>query len=242
MQLISKDFFKLQVDFAQLWSNKKNVSYDQALFENTCLYVRLLGYNDINRPSIQNNEWIKILNEKPQDTMKQVDYFYDLYIYYETTKKPSPPPTACFSYNYHNESNIFELHFINADSKGNFSKERTSIRYDELKKLFEDIKNKNHNDALVKIGTWMLNIDAFKRFFPLEFTEKATFLETPLTQNYTHWGQFLTKEGYLKKESALLFLNKVRSNTFDHINKYFLLPAKISFLELPYFFKFYNIS
>lgn len=242
MQLISKDFFKLQVDFARLWSDTQSIPYDQVLFENTCLYVRLLGYNDVNRPSMQNQLWVNILNEKPRDLQKQVDYYYKHYVTYEKTKKSSPQLNACFTYNYHADSNLFELHFVNADPKGNFSKERTNIRIQELTKLFQNIKSKNHDDALVKIETWMLNIDAFKRFFPIEFTQKAIFLETSLTQNYTHWGQFLSKEGNVKYESGLWFLNNVKNNTFDHINKYFPLPAKVSLLKLSYFYKYYNVS
>ena len=191
---------------------------------------------------MENVSWINILKNQPFEKEKQCAYFYKLYIEFEKSKKPSPPPTACFSYNYHEDQNLFELHFVNADPQGNFSKERTSIRFEELKNIFTEIKSKNHNNALVKIGTWMLNIDAFKIFFPIEFTQNAIFLDTPLTQNYTHWGQFLTKEGNLKKESAMHFLQIVQNRTFDHINKYFPLPAKISFLALPYFLRFYKIE
>jgi len=242
MNLISEDFFQFQIDFARIWSKKLNLNYDEVLFKNTCLYVRLLGYNDINRPSMDNLDWKYILKNQPSNAEEQCNYFYQIYSKFERNKKPSPPPTACFSYNYHEDQNLYELHFVNADSKGNFSKDRTQIRFEELKNLFTEIKSKNHNDALVKIGTWMLNINVFKKFFPIEFTEQSIFLDTPLTQNYTHWGQFLTKEGNLKKESADRFLQTVQKENYDHINKYFPLPAKISFLALPYFFKFYKIE
>lgn len=242
MNVIAKDFFQFQLDFARLWAEKQHIDFNEVLFKNTCLYVRLLGYSDINRPTMQNAEWVAILKNLPSDKEKQSAYIYKLYLNFEKNKKPVPPPTACFTYTYHTDQNIFELHFVNADPKGNFSKDRTALRFTELKHIFTEIKNKNHNDAKVKIGTWMLNLDAFKRFFPIEFTQQATFLETPLTQNYTHWGQFLTKEGDLKKESAIHFLHTVQCKQFDHINKYFPLPAKISFLPLPYFYRFYAIK
>ena len=243
MNLISKDFFQFQIDFAVLWSKKQNMSYDEVLFKNTCLYVRLLGYSDINKPSMKNTRWIEILKNKPDENAKQADYFYNLYSEFENNKKPlSSLSSACFTFNYHKGNNIFELHFVNADPQGNFSKERAHVRLNELKNMFKKIKELNHEDALVKVETWILNTEAFKRLFPNEFTRQAKLLDTNLTQNYTHWGQFLTKDGKLKKNSAQNFLNTVKNSNFAHVNDYFPLPAKNSFLELDYFYKFYGIS
>jgi len=242
MNLISKDFFQLQIDFAVLWSKKLNINYDEVLFKNTCLYVRLLGYNDVNKPSMKNTRWIEILKNKPFENSKQIDYFYNFYLKFEKSKKPSPPRSACFTFNYHKDGNIFELHFVNADPQGNFSKERAHVRFNELKNMFRKIKELNHEDALVKVETWILNTETFKRLFPNEFTEDAKLLDTNLTQNYTHWGQFLTKDGELKNNSAQNFLSSIKNSNFGHINDYFPLPAKNSFLELDYFYKFYGIA
>lgn len=240
--LVSRDFFQLQVEFAHEWSKKNSLDYDLVLFNNTSFFVRIFGYSDTNRPSDQNPEWISLMNKRPNDTSAQVDYFYNAYINFERNKPKSEPPKTCFVYKYHPSLNVFELHFVNADPLGNFSRTRVTRRIEELKKMFEEIKSFNHFDAQVKIGTWMLSIEPFRRLFPKEFTDKAYFLDTPLTQNYTHWGQFLTKDGHLKKDYANTLLTNVRTKQFDHINKYFPIPAKISYLSLPYFYTFYGIE
>lgn len=243
MKLVSKDFFTLLIDFAYAWSKKEGLNYDEVLFSNTCLYVRLLGYSDVNRPSITNHDWVRILSSKPRSKKEQVDYFYGRYLSFEKSKGPPTPSVhGCFSFTYHADKNLFELHFVNADPKGNYSKDRVPIRLLELKRMFEAMKNENHPDALVKIGTWQLNLEAFKRLFPPEFTKRAVFLETPLTQNYTHWGQFLTKEGELKKDLAEQFIITVKTKKYDHINKYFPLPALISIIEQRHFYTFYGVT
>lgn len=240
--LVSKDFFKLQIEFARAWSQKNTIDYDSVLFTNTCFYVRIFGYNDINRPSADNPQWVSFIKSKPLDYSEQVDYFYKAYVNFEHNKPKAEQPKSCFVYKYHPSLNIFELHFVNADPLGNFSHSRMPVRLQELKEMFAEIKKTNHSDAQVKIGTWMLSIEPFKRLFPREFTDNAVFLDTPLTQNYTHWGQFLTKDGQLKMDYADILLLNVRTKQFDHINSYFPIPAKISYLAQSFFYEFYGIK
>ena len=166
-QTYSKDFFKLQLEFAKLFSIKHKITYEKSLFFNTCLYVRLLGYNDEHPPKISDSRWKKIIKEKPTNSIDELNYIYKLYLNFDEVKGPIPNQKGfgCFSYSFHKNTNKFELHFRAKDEKGNLGKDRQNLRLKELTDLFKDIKARKINTTIFII-TWLLNIPAFCRLFP----------------------------------------------------------------------------
>jgi hypothetical protein len=86
-----------------------------------------------------------------------------------------------------------------------------------------------------------MSIPAFTRLFPEKFTQNAHPLERNIAQALTHWGQFVDKDGNIKKDLAEELLNKAKKKDHDKINNYFPLPALKSELELEKFYVFYKI-
>jgi len=243
VEKFSKEFFILQLEFAKIISDKHALSLRESLFKYTSFYVRLLGFSDENPPVATNPDWMKIIAEMPGDQKKQEDYFYNRYLEYENNKQQSSSEHSfgCFSYVFDTNSNKYELHFDAIDPKGNFGKDRVDARMKELQEMFVSLRREERQDATFFVRTWLLNIEAFNRLFPKEFITTAKKLQINLAQNNSHWGQFVDRHGYLKKDLADKLLITALEKHFDHINDYFPLPALIAETSLNHFYTFYNV-
>lgn len=173
MTNFSKDFFDLQVKFAQIIAQKYAISFHQAIFKYTSLYVRTLGFSDENPPFETNPQWGKIIAEIPQDQSLQGEYFYTLYLDFEKKQKPSHAGNTfgCFGYAFHTDTQNYELHFDAIDPKGNLGKDRMTERMKDLKEMFLAIYRENKEGTTFFVRTWLLNIEAFNRLFPKEFIQ-----------------------------------------------------------------------
>jgi len=241
--LYPKSLFKLQLDFAFNIANHQQISLSEAIFLYTNLYVKILGFHDEKPPEKTNPKWQEIINKIPATKVKIIDYFFQLYITYQS-KPPKPSNQksfGCFAYSYHKKTNKFELHFINADKKGNLSQNRQSYRQKELINLFTSMKKDNKSHAKVFLRSWLQNIKAFNRLFPPAFTKTAKPWKVDLAQDFSHWGQFVNRHGYLKHHLTQILLKRSQKK-LGHINKYFPLPCLQAETNQSAFYKYYKIQ
>lgn len=237
----SKEFFKIQLQFARIISKKRAIPYHKALYLYTCLYVRLLGYSDENRPSETNKSWIQIMNNLPKKQSEQVNYLYERYKEYELLPKPKSNMKrfGCFSYSYHTEINQFELHFGNHDPKGNLGADRIQARMEDWKNLFQSIYDEGKKDTTCKIATWLLGINAFSRLLPPDFVKEAKPINEDTAQNFTYWGPLLNRFGKIKTAMKKELLHKIRTENHIYIEDYFPRRALTSEVKTDIFFDFY---
>jgi len=237
-----KSFFKLQLDFVSNIVDHQQISLSGALFLYTSFYVRVLGFHDQNLPSKANSKWQAIINNMPSTKAKIVDYFFKQYVDFQ--KQPPKPPNqksfGCFAYSYHKNINKFELHFINADKKGNLSHNRQSFRQKELVNLFTSMKKENKKQAKIFLRSWLQNITAFNRLIPPDFAKIAKPWRIKLAQDNSHWGQFVNRQGHLKHHLARILLKNSKKK-IDHINKYFPLPCLRAESNQAIFYNYYKI-
>jgi len=241
--IYSKDSFKLQIQFAQILSDKGMYSYEHSLFANTTLFVRFFGYYDEKPPQESDARWQEVMKNKPSGEDEELDFFYKKYLDFVQISSLEPHQTGfgCFNYSYHQDTRQFELHFRTNDPQGNLNRERQALRMSELKTMFEDIKKKNINTEMFVI-TWLLNIPAFYRLFPPEFSQNATLWNVGTAQTFTFWGQFVDKMGHLKQDAARQLIENAKRFNYEDVNLYFPLPGKRSELSLKKFYDFYSIK
>lgn len=239
--LYSKEFFKVQLQFARIISKKREITYPQALYLYTCLYVRLLGYSDEERPSMENAKWKEIVDNLPKKQSEQIDYIYKKYLEFELQPKPKSNMKrfGCFSYSYHKELNQFELHFGNHDPKGNLGANRVQARMEDWKNLFQSMRDEGRNNTTCKIGTWLLGINAFSRLLPPKFVAAAQPINEDTAQNFTYWGPLLNRFGKIKTKMKNELLHKVRTENHIYIEDYFPRRALTSEVKTEIFFDFY---
>lgn len=237
----SREFFKIQLQFARIMSKKRNIPFSQALYQYTCLYVRLLGYSDEKRPTIDNEKWVHILKYLPNRQKEQIDYLYKKYLAYEALPKVknNMKNFGCFSYSYHADLNQYELHFGPRDPKGNLGSARIKARLNDWKELFQSIHDERKKNTTTKISTWLLGINAFSRLLPKEFIAEAKPLHRDLAQNFTYWGPIVNRFGKVKTEMKKELLYKLKVENHTYVEDYFPRRALTSEIKTTIFYDFY---
>lgn len=238
--LYSKEFFKIQLQFARIISRKKHIPYPQALYQYTCIYVRLFGYSDENRPNVTNKCWTEFIDNLPKTQVDQLNYVYQTYIKYESLPKPKSNMKrfGCFSYSYHVDINQYELHFGAHDPKGNLGSDRIKARIADWTNLFQSIYDEKKKNTTTKISTWLLGINAFSRLLPKEFIKEAHPLYRDHAQNFTYWGPLLNRFGKVKSDMKKAFLHSANIENYTHIEDYFPRRALTSEIKTEVFFDF----
>src|SRR3989344_3891984 len=151
----TKEYFELQVKFAQRLSEVSGISLADALLDYTNLYRRFaLG----RRGDSSNPIWQEFASWQENEDI--AERAYQLYLKSRETKKEeeSQSPTfGCFKYDYVPTSKTIQIHFKNKEKSGSpFSD--LNKRKQELREMFAHIKA-NHPEAQeVQGGSWLYNL------------------------------------------------------------------------------------
>jgi hypothetical protein len=233
------ELFQLQIDFVRFLTERHGLTFEKALFNNTALYVRIVGFNDSSSPDENNEKWQKFLAHLP--STHQAEYAYEAYKQFELSKKNSSALShSCFHTFFHIVENKFELHFDPIDSKGNLSSDRKTERMKELKELFDQISRSSNEQTMLFVRTWLLNIEAFNRLFSPKFSKTAVLIASNnQTFDNASWGQFITKDGEFRTEHGQKFRENWK-NSKSNFNEYFPLPCLRSEMPVLEMKKFYN--
>ncbi|HEX6820218.1 MAG TPA: hypothetical protein VF120_17715 [Ktedonobacterales bacterium] len=117
---------------------------------------------------------------------------------------------GCFAYDWRPARQAIRIHFSNQDAPepGALSRERMTRRQDELRAMFAVVREERPDAQVVIGGSWLYNLDAYRRLYPPEFGASATPNE-PHLQYRALWGQFLRSDWSLNDERAAAFLARV---------------------------------
>ncbi len=149
---------------------------------------------------------------------------------------------GCFAYA-RLSGDCIRLHFRNAETDGHtpLGIERRGQRVAELAALFEHVKQTLRPPLEVIGASWLYNLDAYRRLFPVSYVATAHVLE----HRFRHmplWGQFLDRHGEIKERMTREFLERLdRQSSLDSLDQCFpfqVLAVEASVLE---FYDFYGI-
>lgn len=134
------------------------------------------------------------------------------------------------------------MHFINDRSsiEGPLSSSQKDKRLGELKELFEDVKKNHPNAKYVQGGSWLYNLESYKRLFPKEYLINMKSIY-PKPQMLVIWGQFVNSEWEINSERAQRFLDKLgKCKTEEDLNNVFELIELFPKCEIKHFYEFYS--
>ena len=195
-------FFALNFRFAERVAEVTSYDLETALLRCTHLYLRFgLGRAFDSKNSL----WQEYLAGL-RDAVDQVAWTYQFYLrQYAREKAPAASPFGCFSYAVWSEQRI-RIHFHNADPAPwrPLSRTRMHVRLLELQHMFAHICTHVPEATTVIGGSWLYNIDAYRRLFPPEFSASAYQGKDEL-QFMLLWGQFLTWDGQIKQATGQAF-------------------------------------
>lgn len=237
----TKDFFDLQLQFAQTVAGLAGIPLDVALLDYTNLYVRFVGNREFNRDDPIWSAYVSGLKSK----IDLVDWTYHFYSQRPHRAEPESviATFGCFSYAL-GEPGQIRLHFHNADRSlhGPLSDERVRSRLSELTSLVAHIRSQQGSAKQITGVSWLYNLRAYRRLFPGPYVRTATVAANRF-RNMPLWGQFLNRHGDVRRDAATLFIRQVRDQTnLDNLAQCFPLQPLAASAPVEAFYDFYTLN
>ena len=236
----SREYFRLNVLFAERAAELARISRPEALFLYTHLYrsFRLGNSFDPNHPI-----WLEYLAGLAgvADPPGWTHAFCKLR---HASLPPRIPENAfgCFSCDLWEDGRV-RLHFRNAEPPGvsPLCQARYPVRRAELADLFAHIRRTLPENARVMGGSWMYNIEAYRRLFPLQFLQTARPVWTDF-QYIALWGQFLDRDGGVRSLPAAEFEQRVQQAVrLEDLPGCFPLPVLYLEESIQVFYRHFEI-
>ena len=119
------------------------------------------------------------------------------------TSGPGRHQFGCFHYVYPwRSTKKLRLHFANADeSMHPLTSARTATRRAELRDLIGDVDAKGLRVEKIRGGSWLYNLEAYRRLFPNPFVADLRPLP-PEPAFLSQWGQFVHGDGTIRVDLA----------------------------------------
>lgn len=235
-----KQFFDINLRFAQKVSEISRETPDRALLHYTNLYIRFGIGRDFDAANPIWQEYLEGLHQA-QDGIEWTYQFY-LKRQQQNIVKLQESPFGCFSYTIV-DGNQIRLHFHNNEPPefSPLSRDRMGNRFAELQSMFAQIRHKVDDPANVIGASWLYNLEAYRRLFPPVYLATAQlgrndFPYLPL------WGQFIDHGGRVKEGMASQFLECLdKQHRLEDIEKCF--PFRVLHLEsfIQEFYRFYSV-
>jgi hypothetical protein len=243
MQLrFSREFIALMVQFAQHVARIKSLPLDEALLRYTPLYLNLGLPRDFDplHPLWQ----VFVAGITPHQAL--VDWTYTFYLQQHTAVPADVaerhPAFGCFYYALWSENRV-RIHFQNGEPVNHspLSRTRRPQRLAELTAMFRHLRSVVPPTATVVGGSWLYNIDAYRRLFPPTYLATA-HVGANEYQFLALWGQFLDRYGHVKPTIARTFLEglqqRVTADSLQHCFPYQVLRLESA---ISPFYAFYGI-
>ena len=235
-----KAFFDLQIHFAEKVTIISGLPFARALLEYTNLYIRFgLGHAfDPAHPT-----WQAYLAGL-RDTRDRRRWTYDFYRRRpDAMAAPSVVATfGCFAYARPTHERI-RLHFQNAETDGRspLALDRVAARRAELAALFAHVKRTERSPLQVRGVSWLYNLDAYRRLFPLAYLATAR-VAAGRFQHMPLWGQFVDRDGAMREEPTRQLLERLeRQSNLDALERCFPLQPLAVDAPVQTFYEFYRL-
>jgi hypothetical protein len=243
----ARAFLEIQVTFAWHMAGLSGIPFPQSLLRNTALY-RILGLDWSLDP--HDPIWQQFIAALPDtgDGTEATNAVYRLYTCryaqglipdYDTSR----PHWGCFSYEYHPDTQIIRLHFVDLDTTdaGPLSSPRLAARLAELRAMFAHIRQAHPDTARVHGGSWLYNRAEYCRLFPPEYGESAR-VDRPHLIARGLWGQFLRHDNRMNEDVTARFLARLAALTdASDYATCFPYPSLLTDAPIPLFYAYYGI-
>lgn len=170
--LYSRDYFALQLLFAQKVAAVSEGSFEDSLLFYTSFYKTFrIDEWAFDAQNVVWQDYLRSIHES--DTVLEKTYaFYEGRM--EQNEESHHGGFGCFSYEYEKDDGGYpyiQIHFRNADAAdpGALSKARMIERMGELKNMFCAIARECPDAKTVSGFSWLYNLESYSRLFPPEY-------------------------------------------------------------------------
>lgn len=206
-----RDYFGVQLLFAETLAGRTSRTLSDICLEFTNLHRRLgLGRPDKGAPV---GEWTRYAAglEPRASRSSRLDWT----IAFFAGVSPTDSVTrrfGCFSYELLEGGDVVRIHFSNRDSAdgcGPLARAKADRRLSELREMFVDIQARHPNARTVRGGSWLYNLQAYRRLFPPEYAASTFEPEQVRLDGTSTWGQLLDFRGAVKPAVRQTLLDNI---------------------------------
>jgi hypothetical protein len=135
------------------------------------------------------------------------------------------------------------IHFSNrdsADGRGPLARAKADRRISELREMFGHIHARHPDAKTVRGGSWLYNLEAYRRLFPPEYAASTFEPEQVRLDGTSSWGQLLDFRGLVKPAVRQALLDNVASVDIAAPWTAFPMRALGAEGEIERFYRFYS--
>lgn len=238
-----RDWFVLQLDFAEVFAAKSGIGLDAAITSYTNL-CRRFGFARPVPGVPQSPEWAAFVRRVASLRCRAERIAVTLEFAF--ARLPHWPATVgafgCFSFDPPKEGAV-RIHFSPADKEGGIgplSRQKCTRRVQELATMFAFIRTAHPDARYVQGGSWLYNIDAYRRLFPRAYVESAKAHTTPKDlSGGSWWGQFIDHDECVQAARVATFRERLEQLDPVAVWKVFPLPAMAARADIDVFYRHY---
>lgn len=151
---------------------------------------------------------------------------------------------GCFSCDPPDGEGAVKIHFNNEDSAdgvGPLRRGKIERRLAELTAMFAGIRNASPQARSVRGGSWLYNLEAYRRLFPQAYGASRTAPEVLPLNGTSSWGQLIDHRWRVKSEVACVFLANLER--VDPERPWLVFPFRALAARAPIelFYAFYGV-
>jgi hypothetical protein len=237
-----RGYFEVQLLFAEAVAGRTSRTLPDACLEFTNLHRRLgLGRAGVGAPSAG---WTRYAAGLEQCASRPDRLEWTLAFFADTPPQESVTRRfGCFSYELLNPGDIVRIHFSNrdgADGCGPLARAKTDHRLSELREMFAHVRAHHPEAQAVRGGSWLYNLEAYRRLFPPEYAASTFEPERVRLDGTSTWGQLLDFRGLVKPALRQALLHNVENVDIAAPWKAFPMRALGAQGEIEQFYRFYG--
>lgn len=246
----SKEFFALQLSYAHKLAKRFRRNLDDILFNYTT-FSRSIDIT-AERPFDQSNPvwktYIKGLGKAVDDAEWTHVYYLNHCANDPVSKNEAFNGNILFGSFYFvlRDDRVIRPHFIKLGDDTSphsvISKERMAESIENLRRMFQHIKDNVSVAKTVKGNTWLYNLEAYRRLFPPDYTAQMEVNESHVFQFLSLWGQFFDRNWQVKDLLANELLNRIEAlDCLANLRFCFPYQALMPQYDIQAFYDFYGI-
>lgn len=239
-----RDFFDLQLRFAEAIAEKRAMPVDEAVLRYTNLHRRFgLGDVTADGPHPSWHDYARELSRlAPHDA--RAAWTQSFYAQSPDERLSFPEHVfGCFYFHASNGSEILRMHFYNRDPLGPLSKARAEQRRHELADMFAFVRRRFPHVAQVQGRSWLYGTEAYRRLLPENYVQSRVVAEGGgHFRGMSRWGQFLDRNDKVKPDLKAAFLRKLDQLDTDRLWQAFPLPSYRVSAPIESFYSRYGID
>lgn len=239
-----RDYFALQLRLAESVAERTGKPVHELVGRWTNFYQRFgLGNVDLaaTRP-----EWRAYCDELSRLRTNDARAAWTAAFYVdapESAPRPERETFGCFGCDPPDDDGVMRIHFSNhdsADGVGPLSRAKIPRRRAELRTLFARVAAAHPRTVAVQGGSWLYNLEAYRRLFPPAYGESRRSLDKGRLSGTSSWGQFLDHNEAIKPDLRDAFLRKLPTIDLETPWRDFPLPALQTRAPIGLFHGFYD--